>query len=78
MTLDEWSTTITAELRAAGFNVELYQRFPLVEIPILQSQFVKLLKFKTSMPADREIYGEGMLFMPAGSRRAAQELHSHV
>ena len=74
MTLAEWTGTIIAELHAAGFAATEYQGFPLVKRPESIEEGVRLLKLKTTFPADREIYGEGMLFVPAGSRRAAEQI----
>lgn len=75
MTLQQWTTIIIAELKANGFEAREYQGFPLVKRPESHEEGVRLLKFSTKQfPADREIYAEGMLFMPAGSRRAAERL----
>jgi hypothetical protein len=65
MTLDEWSNQITGELVAAGFSVSLYEGFPLVKQPEQLDEKVRLLKFRTSLRADRLVYAEGMLFAPA-------------
>jgi hypothetical protein len=74
MTLEEWHTAILTELRVAGFQATTYQGFPLVERPDLFSEGVRLLKFQTSLPCDRRIYAEGMLFVPAGAWREAERL----
>ena len=75
MTLGEWTTIIIAELKANGFEASEYQGFPLVKRPESHEEGVRLLKFfPKQFPADREIYAEGMLFIPAGSRRAAEKL----
>jgi hypothetical protein len=75
VTLPEWTASVIAELKAAGFEVSEYQGFPLVQRPESLEETVRLLKFETKhFPADRTIYAEGMLFVPAGSRRAAEKL----
>lgn len=75
MTLQEWTMIISAELKAEGFEVSEYQGFPLVKRPESIEEGVRLLKFHTKQfPADREIFAEGMLFVPAGSRRAVDKL----
>jgi hypothetical protein len=65
MTLPEWTQQLKDELTREGFEVSDYQGFPLVKMPQARNEAVKLLKFKTSLSADRRIYGEGMLFLPA-------------
>ena len=74
MTLAEWTGAIIAELQAAGFVASEYQGFPLVKRPESIEEGVRLLKFTTTFPADREIYSEGMLFVPVGSRREAERI----
>ena len=75
MTLQEWTMIISAELRAEGFEVIEVYGFPVVKRPESLEESVRLLKFHTKQfPADREIFAEGMLFAPAGSRRAAEEI----
>lgn len=72
--LAAWSEQITKELAAAGFAVSDYQGFPLVKRPAAFQDGVRVLEFRTSMPCDRTIYAEGMLFSPAGAKREAQRL----
>jgi hypothetical protein len=74
MTLQEWTAEVMAELKAAGFEVSEYQRFPFVKAPTSMQEGVRLLKFTTSLAADRTLYAEGMLFVPAGSAREAERL----
>ncbi len=74
MTLGEWTAAVIEELKAAGFDAREHQGFPLVQRPEDFQEGVRLLKFHTTLPADREIYAEGMIFVPAGSRRAAEKL----
>lgn len=69
MTLQEWTATVIAELTSAGFEVSEYQGFPLVKIPATMQQSVRFLKFNTTLAADRTIYAEGCLFVPAGTNR---------
>ena len=69
MTLPEWTKSVMDELRAAGFEVSEYQGFPLVQTPADFQEGVRLLKFHTSLAADRTIYSEGMLYAPAGAAR---------
>ena len=65
----EWTSTVTGELKAAGFEVSEYAGFPLVKEPEQIEQSVRLLKFQTSLATERQIYAEGMLFLPAGAWR---------
>jgi len=65
MTFEEWSAAISAELKAAGFPVDNFHGFPLVPMPATQPEIVRLLKFRTKQPVNREIYAEGMIFLPA-------------
>jgi hypothetical protein len=65
MTLPEWTQQLKDELTREGFEVSDYQGFPLVKKPKSFSETVRLLDFQTSLDADRRIYGEGMLFLPA-------------
>lgn len=75
MTLQEFTAAICAELREAGFDARELQGFPIVQRPEGMAEGVRLLKYQTKFCAcDREIYAEGMIFLPAGSRRAADEL----
>jgi hypothetical protein len=74
MTLQEWTAEVTSELRAAGFEVSEYQGFPLVKTPTSMSEGARFLKFHTSLAADRRIYSEGCLFVPAGSWREAEKI----
>ena len=68
MTLPEWTASIIAELRAAGFEASEYQGFPLAQTPRSIAEGVRFLKFHTTLAADRTIYKEGVLFVPAGTR----------
>ncbi len=70
MMLVEWADTIVAELKAAGFSVTVHEGFPLVKRPATHDDRVRLLKFRTSLSADRRIYAEGMLFVPPGAWEA--------
>ena len=74
MTLPEWTKSIIDELTAAGFETSEYQGFPLVKIPTTHAEGVRFLKFHTTLPADRTMYAEGCLFVPAGSRREADRI----
>jgi hypothetical protein len=73
MTLSEWTSVVSSELRSAGFEVSEYRGFPLVKPGESHLEKYRLLKFSTSLPADRRIYAEGMLFVPAGSWREADK-----
>lgn len=73
MTLAEWRAILTADLQKAGFTVKEYKGFPLVERPTAMEDGVRLIKFRGSLPADRRIYGEGMIFLPAGSESILRE-----
>jgi hypothetical protein len=80
VTCQEWTAKVTAELQAAGFDVIECCGFPLVKPNFDGSRAghderVRLLKFHTTLPTDRRIYAEGMLFLPAGSYdQAVREL----
>ena len=74
MTLPEWTATIMAEARAAGFEVSEYQGFPLVQNPKDMIEGVRFLKHKFSMPVERSIYAEGCLLSPPGSQAMMREL----
>ena len=63
MTLEEWTAKIREDLKAAGFESEVYHGFPLVR----SGPDLKLIKFKASVSCDKRIYKEGMLFVPFGS-----------
>jgi hypothetical protein len=71
VTLQEWTQSIIDELTAAGFEATTYQGFPLAPMPTTQQEGVRFLKFHTTLAADRRIYAEGCLFVPAGSWREA-------
>jgi hypothetical protein len=71
MTLPEWTLALMTELKAAGFEVGEFHGFPLVTKPREFSETCRLLEFMTSLPADREIWDKGMLFLPRGSRAAS-------
>jgi len=68
MTLPEWTATIIAELRSAGFEASEYAGLPLAQDPGTIAEKIRFLKFRTSLAADRTIYKEGVLFVPAGTR----------
>jgi hypothetical protein len=75
MKLTQWTATVIANLKAAGFEVSEYQGFPLVNRPESLEETERLLNFSViGFPADRTIYAEGMLFVPAGSAAAAEQL----
>lgn len=76
MNLAEWTAAIVSELKAANFEVTEHQGFPLVPMPKGDDwdghrERVRLLEFRTTLPTDRKIYREGMLFIPVGAGRAA-------
>jgi hypothetical protein len=73
VTLAEWTEAISAELKGAGFEVERVYGFPLLKMPASQDERVRLLKFKTTLPSDQRIYKEGMLFVPTGSWKGAEQ-----
>lgn len=66
MTLQEWTAQIVDELKREGFDASQYQGFPLVKPEMSTRERVRLLKFATSLGAERHIYAEGMLFIPSG------------
>lgn len=63
MTLDEWKAQVISDLRAAGFTCGDYEGFPLVAFPGMEKAQT-LLELKFSVPTERRIYAEGMLFVP--------------
>jgi hypothetical protein len=67
MTLQEWTSLVTQDLERAGFAVGTHAGFPIVKCPATLAEGVRLLKLSVNPPADRRIYAEGMLFIPAGS-----------
>lgn len=67
MTQAEWTAAITEELRTAGYEVRELSGFPLVTVPKEHHAIVAFLKFRTTLAADRRMYAEGCLFLPAGS-----------
>ena len=72
MTLEEWTESIVSELRQAGFDVEVYQGFPLAKPNVEDTleghqERVRLLKFRTTLASDRRLYSEGLLYLPAGA-----------
>jgi hypothetical protein len=66
LTLREWTAAVIGELQAAGFEASEFKGFPLVKRPEIFAESVRLLKFHTTLAADRRIYTEGMLFTPRG------------
>lgn len=74
MTLDEWTARIIDELKAAGFGASVYQGFPLVAMPSTHEEGVRFLKFKPTLAADRRIYSEGCLLVPAGAWREGERI----
>jgi hypothetical protein len=67
MTLSEWTGIVVNELRDLGYDVSIYQGFPLVKRPTDWDAGVRLLKLRLSVAVDKRIYAEGMLIVPAGS-----------
>jgi|GEM_PF-7097478 len=68
MTLQEWTQAVIAELKSAGFEAAEYQGFPMANTPPDAEKY-RFLKFRTTLPADRTIYAEGVLFTPAGLKK---------
>lgn len=66
MTLKEWGAVVSSDLAQAGFDVGQYGEFPIVKRPASMEETVRLIKFRTVLPAEKRIYAEGMLFVPAG------------
>jgi hypothetical protein len=64
MTFQEWCLSIVQELREAGLPVTVYAGFPLIKEPLTYEQRLRALDLRLSMPAERRIYSEGMLFIP--------------
>jgi len=65
-TLQEWTSAVCAELERAGFVVEEHAGFPIVRVPLSAEQRMGLLEVRLSVSVEKRIYGEGMLFLPAG------------
>jgi hypothetical protein len=67
MKLQEWTSTVSDELKRAGFEVLDYRGFPLVKPDVSTPiSAIPLLDFQPSVPCDRSIFAEGMLFLPPG------------
>lgn len=68
-TIEQWCAKVKEDLEAGGFTVDNFKGFPLVKMGPEGSMEdrVKMLEFKVSLPCERRIYMEGMLFVPAGS-----------
>ena len=64
MSINEWTATVVDELQKSGFDVSTHAGFPLVKTPIGIQGKVRLLNFKPSLPAERRVYQDGLLFMP--------------
>jgi hypothetical protein len=64
--LAEWTGLVTLELAAAGFWVRIADGFPLVQLPEGLDECVRHLGFQPSVPADRLIAQEGIIFFPPG------------
>lgn len=64
--LTEWIAEVTRQLSEAGFTVTQYQGFPIVERPAEVLEMDRLIKFHPDIQpaAKKEIYSEGMLFIP--------------
>lgn len=73
MQLPEWTATMMAECRAAGFEVSEYSGFPLVTRPADLVNGVRFLKHQFSMAVERSIYAEGCLLLPPGSQHMMRE-----
>ncbi len=69
MKLQEWTASIIDELKMTGFECSEHQGFPLAKVPDSIAEKVRFLKFRTTFAADRIIYAEGVLFLPAESAR---------
>jgi len=67
MNLAEFTATLIKELKDAGFDVSEHAGFPIVKRPEKLEDGVRLLKFATSIPCERHIYAEGMIFFPFGT-----------
>lgn len=64
MKFEECSKMIQTELREAGFDVSEYKGFPLIKMPATHTERIRLLEFQTSFLCNRQIFFEGMLFVP--------------
>jgi len=69
MTLKAWTELVITELKTAGYEAESYRGFPLVKRPTDWDAGIKLINLTLSVPVRKEIWAEGMLFVPAGSPR---------
>jgi hypothetical protein len=73
MRLPEWTATLMAECRAAGFEVSEHAGFPLVKRPSDLANGARFLKHKFSLAVERSIYAEGCLLLPPGSQHMMSE-----
>lgn len=64
LTFEEWSGAVKAELAAAGFEADDHQGFPIVRRSISFERKYALLKLSLSMPVEKRIYSDGVLFLP--------------
>lgn len=62
--LPKWTAQIKKELTRAGFEVSEFEGFPLVKIPKKQEESVRLLRFSTSLAANRRILDDSVVFLP--------------
>lgn len=66
MTLEEWSKATSEAVRAAGFEVEDYQGFPMVKTPAGFTEKVRLLDLDLPHGGTKRIYAQGVLITPGG------------
>ena len=70
--LAEWTVLVTLELAAAGFWVRITDGFPTVRLPEGLDECVRHLGFQPSVPADRLIAKEGVIFFPPRAGNTTQ------
>lgn len=70
MKLQEWTKSVSDELKAAGFEVSEWNGLPMAQPPKEHLECVRFLKFRTTLPADRRMYAEGTVFVPPELRGA--------
>jgi hypothetical protein len=61
-----WAETVTRDLERAGFDVGFHRGFPLAVQPSDFWQRCQLLNFEPSVPTEKFLMGNGVLFSPAG------------
>ena len=65
--LEQWQETVTRELERAGFEVGFHRGYPLAMQPSDFWNRCQLIEFEPSVPSDKFLMSNGVLFVPSGS-----------